>query len=78
MKFIPVLLCAALLSACNSAAMKAEDEYAFLSRNNVSKSELCAAATKAKQAWAERQNQDKYEHWKVISDLDCLSARMGI
>lgn len=77
MRFKAVILVAGLLGACNSAAMKAEDDYEFLSGSGASKAELCAASTKAKEAWAERQNKEKYEHWKLVSDVNCLSAQIG-
>lgn len=62
-----------LLSGCSRAAEKAEQEYEFLlSGGAATKSELCAAAQKARDAWAEREDEHKYLIWQVKVSNACL------
>lgn len=76
MKIFGVMAVAICLVGCSTAAAKAEQEYEFLNSNKASSAELCEAATKAKEAWAERKNQDRYELWQIKAKIDCLNAQM--
>lgn len=78
MKAIVVGAAALLLTGCSTAAAKAEEEYEFLSKNKASSAELCEAARRAREAWAERQNQDRYELWQIKSNIDCINAKMNL
>jgi hypothetical protein len=76
MRNLASIIAALALAGCTSAAVKADDEYRFLKENGGSKNELCAAAKKARDAWALEKNQDRYGQAKLNADIACLSARM--
>lgn len=72
MRAVYVILAFAMLMGCTRAAEKAEQEYEFLKKNGgASKTELCAAATKTRDAWKERGDNHKYLVWQVYASNEC-------
>jgi len=60
------------LSGCSRAAEKAEADYESLaSDGQATTAELCAAATKVRDAWAERRDEYKHLFWQVKVSNDC-------
>jgi hypothetical protein len=70
------ILVAALLvvSGCSAAARDAEEEFRFLQSKDAPASELCAAASRARDEWAKEQNSSKYDEWKFSAEVHCLNA----
>lgn len=68
------LLALACLS-CSSAGDDAAKEYDIVAKNGDS-GDQCRAATKAADAYLAEQNVERYQHWKLIADSNCLHARV--
>lgn len=53
-------------------AVAAERRYEIVAAGSGSWRERCAAATAVKQAWLQEENADKYEHWSIVADGQCI------
>ncbi len=70
-------LCLGLASCSNAgreAAEQAEREYAIALSSSGDPAELCAAATRAEQAWAQQGDQGKIEEWQTRRRGYCPDA----
>lgn len=56
-----------------SAAEKAEGEFDMVSNNTLAtRTEKCAAARRARDAWLAEGNAEKYEFWSMIAGSSCM------
>ena len=72
MRAFAVVIVALALTGCQRAAEKAGRDYEFLEQSGTaSREELCRAATKARDAWAARHNEDRHRYWQVVAYDSC-------
>lgn len=70
-----VIAMIALAGCAKSAAEQAEEQYQIVSKSGeLGKSDKCAAAGRAKDAWLAEGNSKKYEEWQLTEYADCAAA----
>lgn len=74
MRWIAVLPAIALV-ACSDEGAEAEKRYEMVKRTST-KGELCDAGREVADAYLRADNEEKYKHWHLISDIECQNAEL--
>ncbi|KPL67438.1 hypothetical protein SZ64_04560 [Erythrobacter sp. SG61-1L] len=64
-----------MVSACSSAAERAERRFEIAEKNGIDPRDACRAAGEAKQEWLNQGNEREYQRWMIVEYNACSKLR---